>query len=218
VPLSITLPPDTRILPARNSQIQSPLPTLFVWGSGDDGQFGLGADNLQETPTPQRCLHQTVITSVAAGGLHTLFLDKDGKAGVYFVSLHRNYSWLYAQVWSCGNDDKGALGRETGSANVDELVSRPYAIPDLESREITTICAKSGLSAAVTTIGELFVWGTVRVSPFLFPHPHEHTRLRPISEQPRIDHPAKRPGVFPGPHQTLQFHTNHQGLILCLRI
>jgi len=61
-----------------NSQKRDTSLTLFLWGCGDDGSFGLGPDHLEEIPRPQR-LHRRRVTSIAAGGLYTLLLDKDGK-------------------------------------------------------------------------------------------------------------------------------------------
>ena len=158
---------------------------LFVWGCGDDGSLGLGPDHLEEIPRPQRLYPGQGITSIAAGGLYTLLLDKGGKVSESSPSLHSSNPRLYAQVWSCGNNDNYALGRETESAkrgwaaphvSFDELISRPHIIPGLRSHNISSICAGNELSAAVTVSGELFIWGAVRVSLFhsLFPY-HEHT-------------------------------------------
>jgi len=126
--------------PREFSGSDTPL-TLFVWGCGDDGSFGLGPDHLGEIPRPQR-LHGTWVTSIAAGGLYTLLLDRDGKVGAPYLVLHSlTNSVFYVQVWSCGNNDNYALGRETGFAkhgwsaphgSFDELVSKPHVIPGLE--------------------------------------------------------------------------------------
>ena len=157
-------------------------PRLFVWGCGDDGSFGLGPDHLEEIPRPQLHPWQGV-TSIAAGGMYTLLLDIYGQVSASPALLHSN-STLYAQVWSCGNNDNYALGRETEYAKLDwgaprpsfdELVSKPYAIPRLKFHNISSICAGNELSAAVSVSGELFVWGAVRVSfsHLYFPY-HEH--------------------------------------------
>lgn len=52
---------------------------FFVWGCGDDGSLGLGPDHLEEISRPRRVDRQG-ITSIAAGGLYTLLLDRNGKA------------------------------------------------------------------------------------------------------------------------------------------
>ena len=79
----------------------NPLPTppahprpanqLFVWGAGNFGQFGMGPDFLDEFSFPKRNtwvdskIKEGVFGSegagleaVAAGGLHTLFIDEKG--------------------------------------------------------------------------------------------------------------------------------------------
>lgn len=91
---------------------------------------------------------------------------------------------LYAQVWSCGNNDNYALGRETESAkygrsphlSFDELVSTPHIVPGLRYHKISSICAGNELSAAISVAGELFVWGAVRVSFFHLSYPR-HERI-----------------------------------------
>ena len=154
-------------------------PRLFVWGCGDDGSLGLGPDHLEETPRPQ-CLPWRGVTSIAAGGMYTLLLDRYGKVSASSAPFHSNKT-LYAQVWSCGNNDNYALGRETESAktgwgtphlNFDELVSKPHVIPGLRYHNISSICAGNELSAPVSVNGDLFVWGALRVSPLYLPFPH----------------------------------------------
>jgi regulator of chromosome condensation len=94
-PLSENVPVTKR------KQFSLPLPTvpdktrpclqLFVWGTGNFGQFGMGADFLGELSKPKK--HTWVdakiqehafgenfggIEKVAAGGLHTIFIDEKG--------------------------------------------------------------------------------------------------------------------------------------------
>ena len=62
--------------------------TLFVWGCGNHGSLGLGPDELGELTRPKRHKDQKGIMSIAAGGLHTLLLDEDGKVSTSSVSRH----------------------------------------------------------------------------------------------------------------------------------
>ena len=68
-----------------------PAPLLFVWGTGNFGQFGMGADFLGEydKPTRNKWVEKNIeagvfgdtgasLEAVAAGGLHSLFLDEKG--------------------------------------------------------------------------------------------------------------------------------------------
>lgn len=53
---------------------------VFVFGTGDAGQLGLG-DEIDERrkPTPVRTLDKEEIVDIVCGGLHTLAISKDGK-------------------------------------------------------------------------------------------------------------------------------------------
>lgn len=78
----IQQPQQLQVISVSNPQKRLPHDaslSLFVWGCGDDGSLGLGPDHLEEIPQPQR-LGRRGITSIAAGGLYTLFLDRDGEA------------------------------------------------------------------------------------------------------------------------------------------
>ena len=81
--------------------ITNPLPTppehvrpanqLFVWGAGNFGQFGMGPAHLGEFDKPKKNTwiekkieegafggEEAGIESIAAGGLHTMFIDEKG--------------------------------------------------------------------------------------------------------------------------------------------
>jgi regulator of chromosome condensation len=72
-------------------QKQRPGLLPFAWGTGNFGQFGMGPDVLEELPKPKRNTwaeeqmedgtfgdDNAGMESVAAGGLHTLFIDERG--------------------------------------------------------------------------------------------------------------------------------------------
>ena len=76
-------------------EVVRPAPRLFFWGSGEFGQFGVGEEKrLTEAEVLEPDRNEWVIqgmsqgrfgqnegaglTSVAAGGLHSLFLDENG--------------------------------------------------------------------------------------------------------------------------------------------
>ncbi|KAK2466076.1 hypothetical protein APHAL10511_001718 [Amanita phalloides] len=159
----------------------NPLPTpppksrpplqLFVWGAGNFGQFGMGPDALDEKDkmTKNTWVEENIqagtfgepdagLETIAAGGLHTLFIDEKGT------------------VWSCGNNDEAALGRVTQDVqdpehpesflDIDELMSIPYPLQSLinENFRAVLIAAGDNVSAAVSSEGELRVWGTFRAN------------------------------------------------------
>ncbi|KAJ6626604.1 regulator of chromosome condensation 1/beta-lactamase-inhibitor protein II [Mycena sp. CBHHK59/15] len=125
---------------------------LLVNGAVNAGQLGLGDDQEKEVMRPR--VHPSVlqlVTSgimgpsglekVAAGGMHSLILDSNGK------------------IWSFGLNDSLALGRltkppEGKPENLPELVS------GLEGFRATAVAASDNLSIAISETGELRAWGT----------------------------------------------------------
>lgn len=80
------------------------LRTLLVFGTGDFGQFGLGVDTLGEIKRPR--IHQWVedaieddelgpegVEQIAAGGMHNLMIDSNGKVSVF--SLFKPFSHCF---------------------------------------------------------------------------------------------------------------------------
>ncbi|KAF8730311.1 hypothetical protein AX14_005655 [Amanita brunnescens Koide BX004] len=157
-------------LPTPPQKSRPPL-QLFVWGAGNFGQFGMGPDELGEKDKMSRntWIEDQIsdgtfgepgagLETVAAGGLHTLFIDERGT------------------VWSCGNNDEAALGRVTQNVpdpenpdkqlDVDQLTSVPHPLQSLvdENFRAVLVAAGDNVSAAVSSEGELRVWGTFRAN------------------------------------------------------
>ncbi|TDL19080.1 RCC1/BLIP-II [Rickenella mellea] len=146
---------------------------IFVWGAGNFGQFGMGPDeaNNGEFDKPRRNPwidkkiedgafgeEHTGIEAIAAGGMHTMFIDEKGT------------------IWSCGADDDAALGRITKNVpdpanegkflNAQILTSIPQPLQTLvnDNFRAVSIAAGDSISAAVSTAGELRVWGTFKAN------------------------------------------------------
>lgn len=106
-PARVPKPEQTQLKPYFN-----PLPTApqthrpgllpFVWGTGNFGQFGMGPDVLAEISKPRRhvWIEKKIeegifgepgagIESVAAGGLHTVFIDEKGTVCQSFVLINK---------------------------------------------------------------------------------------------------------------------------------
>ncbi|KAF8631540.1 hypothetical protein AX15_002296 [Amanita polypyramis BW_CC] len=155
-------------LPVPPPKSRPPL-QLFVWGAGNFGQFGTGPDDLGEKDkmTKNTWVENQIpagtfgesgagLEMVAAGGLHTVFIDEKGT------------------VWTCGNNDEAALGRVTqnvpdpenseSTLDIDQLTSIPHPLQSLvnENFRAVLIAAGDNVSAAVSSEGELRVWGTFR--------------------------------------------------------
>ncbi|KAH8113447.1 RCC1/BLIP-II [Phellopilus nigrolimitatus] len=98
------------------------------------------------------------IEAVAAGGMHTMFIDEKGT------------------IWSCGVNDDAALGRVTKDVpdpekegafvNVDILTSFPYPLQSLvdDNFRAVSIAAGDSICAAISDQGELRVWGSFRAN------------------------------------------------------
>ncbi|PWN38779.1 RCC1/BLIP-II [Ceraceosorus guamensis] len=152
---------------------------VFVFGTGDMGQNGLGEDALGEIVRPrlhvgfnemnaQKEIGSLGIEQIAAGGMHTLAVD----------NLGRILTW--------GINDNAALGRSTTrQPGVDAEVyeTRPMPVeglsPDgkgllpgplplggtegqVETFRAVRVAAGDSVSAALNSNGEVRVWGSFR--------------------------------------------------------
>lgn len=120
--------------------MSKPVGSVYVFGSGDCCQLGLGEDILsRKKPTKIDYFDDKLIVDVAAGGLHNLAL---GATGIV-------YSW--------GCNDEKALGHEAPEwaiAKVDALAHE----------KIVQITCGDSISAALTEKGAVYAWGTFRDS------------------------------------------------------
>ncbi|KII94912.1 hypothetical protein PLICRDRAFT_99133 [Plicaturopsis crispa FD-325 SS-3] len=148
-----------------------PAPQLFVWGAGNFGQFGMGPDVLGEFGKPRKnaWVEEQMqkgsfgeagagIEAIAAGGLHTMFIDEKGT------------------IWSCGVNDDAALGRITKDVpdpkkpgsylDIDDLTAVPHPLETLvaEGFRAVKVTAGDSISAAISAEGELRVWGSFRAN------------------------------------------------------
>ncbi|KAI0346831.1 RCC1/BLIP-II [Trametopsis cervina] len=146
-----------------------PAPVLFAWGAGNFGQFGMGDEHLGEfeKPTRNKLVEQKMqegvfgdegagLEAVAAGGMYSLFIDEQGT------------------VWSCGTNDDAALGRITSDVpdpekegeflDIDTLTAQPFPLQTLKDEGFRAIRVAAGdsISAALSSEGELRVWGSFR--------------------------------------------------------
>ncbi|KAI9603254.1 hypothetical protein H4Q26_002572 [Puccinia striiformis f. sp. tritici PST-130] len=141
---------------------------VLIFGAGDMGQMGLGAEKLDDVRKPAihsmieelRNEHNKEFNEplhLAAGGMHSMVIDSEGK------------------IWSWGINDNAALGRQTeGIEGVEqeELETRPMLVatlspkPDPDSNrtpfKAARVCAGDSVSVAVSEEGELVAWGSFR--------------------------------------------------------
>ena len=117
---------------------------VFVFGSGDCGQLGLG-DEVWEASRPimNPFFNDKSIVQVAAGGLHSLALSENG------------------QVFSWGCNDEKALGHDGPEFAVGQVEGLP---------PIVQIACGDSISAALDRDGHVWTWGTFRDSKGLLGH------------------------------------------------
>ena len=194
---ALVVKPEQKQLKPYFNQLPTPPPRQrpgllpFVWGTGNFGQFGLGPEFLEELPKPKRHIWMEKkmeggilgepgagIEFVAAGGLHTVFIDEKGTVCQDF-QIYFPPSLIKFQVWTCGTNDNAALGRVTENVpdsnnpghflNIDDLTSYPHPIQSLVDEGFRAVKAVAGdsICGIISDQGELRVWGTFRVRQHL---------------------------------------------------
>ncbi len=110
--------------------------TIQSWGGDAQGQLGNNADFTdQPTPVAVSPSWGGSISTVSAGGWHTLALDNTGN------------------VWSWGRDNHGQLGNNSAFTDL----SLPVAVANLTG--ITAIAAGGQHSLALDNTGKVWAWG-----------------------------------------------------------
>ncbi|XP_043789203.1 X-linked retinitis pigmentosa GTPase regulator-like [Apis laboriosa] len=115
---------------------------LFVFGSNDWGQLGLGHKNHISKPSCVKILKPEKVTHVACGRAHTLICT------------------VAEKIFACGSDQEGQLGR--GISAIGDSASTPVLVYDSgpTGSKIVQIVAGSHHSLALTSDGNVFAWGS----------------------------------------------------------
>ncbi|KAG0367174.1 regulator of chromosome condensation 1/beta-lactamase-inhibitor protein II [Gamsiella multidivaricata] len=123
---------------------------VFVFGTGDCAQLGLGEDILsRKKPAHLAVLSKHHIVDIAAGGMHNMALSRDGK------------------LWSWGVNDQRALGRSG-----DEYT--PLPVEGLDDVKIVKVACSDSLTVALTEEGRVYTWGTFRSAEGILGHSKEN--------------------------------------------
>ncbi|XP_032739035.1 X-linked retinitis pigmentosa GTPase regulator isoform X2 [Lontra canadensis] len=110
---------------------------LYMFGSNNWGQLGLGSKSTINKPTCVKALKPEKVKFAACGRNHTLVSTEGGK------------------VYAAGGNNEGQLGLgDTDERNSFHLISFFTS-----QRKIKQLSAGSNTSAALTEDGELFMWG-----------------------------------------------------------
>jgi regulator of chromosome condensation len=173
---------------ANLAEIAKPERQLFVFGTGDNGQLGLGPDETDEVSRPRLNTYMEEkiaegklaregqdkggFEKIACGGMHTLAVDEAGQVSSRTLSG----SSLIHQIWSWGINDNASLGRVTADvpdpANEgaiipnEDLETYPMVIESLTKQgfRAVEVAAGDSCSVAISDKGELKTWGSFRVS------------------------------------------------------
>lgn len=117
---------------------------VFVVGSGDCAQLGLGPDIFEkERPAKLAFFDELEVVGIFAGGLHTIALTSSGKL----------YSW--------GCNDQKALGRSGEETEPGEVVG-------LDNVNIVDVSCGDSMSVALSEDGNVYAWGTFRGTNGIF--------------------------------------------------
>ncbi|XP_063984044.1 X-linked retinitis pigmentosa GTPase regulator [Diachasmimorpha longicaudata] len=117
---------------------------LFVFGSNDWGQLGLGHKNHVTKPSCVKSLKPEKVTHVACGRAHTLICTGGQK------------------IFACGSDQESQLGR--GQQTVGDSSSSPIMVYDcgmvVDGPKVVDIAAGSQHSLVLTSDGGVLAWGS----------------------------------------------------------
>ncbi|XP_011604656.1 retinitis pigmentosa GTPase regulator b isoform X1 [Takifugu rubripes] len=130
VPLKIACGDEHTALITKNGR-------LFMFGSNNWGQLGLGSKRTVNKPTCVKALKTEKVLLVACGRNHTLICTAQGK------------------VFSSGGNSEGQLG--LGDCEERTTFQRIHAFDSLGP--VKMLAAGSNTSAALTESGKLFMWG-----------------------------------------------------------
>ncbi|KAF9968453.1 hypothetical protein BGZ73_009259 [Actinomortierella ambigua] len=140
--------PSIRSIPGR----------VFVFGTGDCAQLGLGEDiTSRKKPTPLAALDDEQVVDIAAGGMHNMALTAEGK------------------LWSWGVNDQKTLGRSG-----DEYTPAP--VEGLDDVKIIKVACSDSVTVALSDKGEVYTWGTYRSAEGIL----GHSKDAEVQEKPTI--------------------------------
>jgi regulator of chromosome condensation len=149
---------------------------VFVCGEGSSGELGLGAaKNAIDVKRPRLNkfldAQEVGVVQIAVGGMHCLALTHDNKIFTWGVNdqgaLGRDTTWDggYKEIKEDAGSDSDSDEEDDSGLNPRE--STPTAIPSTEFPDGTVfvaVAAADSASFALTDDGQVYGWGTFRVS------------------------------------------------------
>lgn len=116
--------------------------TLWVWGKGDDGRLGLGADGDRLRPAQVHGFGGERVAMVAAGTHHSAAVTRRGE--------------LYA--WGAGDGGRLGLGQDAAIVEGGKRTPSRVGAGIFRTRVVMVACGGRH-SCAVTACGGLWSWG-----------------------------------------------------------
>src|SRR6185369_1505395 len=110
--------------------------TVWMWGSNDHGQLGIGSTSPATSNRPLKVASLSSVVAIAAGESHSMALKSDGT------------------VWAWGWNPLGELG--IGSTDFDAHPT-PVQVPGLSN--VVRIFAGNSISYAMKADGSVWGWG-----------------------------------------------------------
>lgn len=182
----------------------------YAWGGNEYGQCGV-AQGKRDVPEPTPCLPDQKVVQVAAGGMHTCALTESGQVwtwgepwGEFSMQLDRSPRAVpdatdvakiacgafhnlaltrSGHVVAWGINDFGQLGN--GST---VYATSPGQVVGLEDIAVSDIAAAGWHSLAITTSGEVYVWGRGEYGRLGLGDKGGSSRLRPCKVKAIEDH------------------------------
>ncbi|XP_034144249.1 RCC1 domain-containing protein 1 [Esox lucius] len=164
-PLSPQLLAISLALGTQHAVLLSASGVVYTWGCGSHGQLGHGDLSPEEEPRALEALMGLQMSSVAAGGWHSVCISAGGDL----------YVWGWNESGQVGLPSRSLRGGQlktqcAGSAstckdqeNSDEVFISIQAFPALvdvtELCEVSKVSCGSRHTAAVTSSGDLYTWG-----------------------------------------------------------
>ena len=147
---------------------------VYVCGEGSSGELGLGsAKNAVDVKRPRLNPHlkanEVGVVQIAVGGMHCIALTHDNKILTWGVNdqgaLGRNTTWEggYKDI----DDNKTDADTDSDDSGLNPYESTPTAIPAEtfpEGVAFVEVAAADSSSFALTDEGQVYGWGTFRVS------------------------------------------------------
>ncbi len=158
---------------------------IYVSGEGSQGELGLGAGKgsmnaLKPRLNPQLLAADVGVVQLATGGMHCAALTHDNKILTWGVNdegaLGRDTQWEGGLVDV--DDNKSDDSSDDAELNPREATPTPVEFTDLpEGTVLTQVAAGDSTTFALTDEGQVYGWGTFRVS---LPSPTDHTNIDKI--------------------------------------